>query len=191
MLKWFQHLHIKAQKSEMKTQINSWRSMLPGILSLQWQNPNMRGYAGQSGWWAYYSYRGSGLIPSPGHQEEVCLPGCKQWWIFPVGSGPVCSWPCATYLRVRQPGMSTGYESASSPGVWCGFCVRQGQTGRGEAGWEGVGGRKKLLGQLLWQLETLSQREILRNRVCLKDELKRVALSLRRKQKVECHLWDS
>lgn len=70
------------------------------------------------------------------------------------------------------------------------LCQTGGRQGGGGSWLGGAGGREKTARQLLWQqLKLLPSEGILRNRVCLKDELKRVVLSLRKKQKVECHLF--
>lgn len=85
-----------------KSQINSWRYSLPGILSLPVAKPKLRrGDACQSG-------GGSRLSPItwPPRRGLCAFPGCKQWWIFPCWKPPVCSWPpAATLLRVRRQGM--------------------------------------------------------------------------------------
>ena len=98
----------------------------------------------------YYSYRG--LRSNSPHlatkRKAVCPP-----WLQTVLDFPLLEASCLLLTPCNYPAESqaardvlTGYESASPPGVWCGFCVRQGADREGEeAGWEGQGDGKKLL----------------------------------------------
>ena len=134
-----------------KSQINSWRSMLPGILSLSVAKPKLRRgvvLVNQEG--TYYSYRGlrsnSPHLATKG--KVVCPP-----WIQTVVDFPWLEASCLLLTPCNYPAESqaardvlTSCESAASLGVWCGFCVRHGADREGEeAGWEGQGDGKKLL----------------------------------------------